>query len=284
MTLKKIKNFFNKERERLLVNPNKQGAIVAVYLYFFISIPILFIVNEKRVLMLTVNFIYAVISYFSILLSDLVFNKIIFKKRWNYKTEFSSVSIMFFYSYYFIYQIDKLVIQYFNGTLYTNPRSIYKLFLVAVIYTLICYGTLKVYQLIHKKKSSNEESEKYISVNYKGSLYKLNSNEVLLIEAYGNYIKIYLNKVSSNNNSVPIVVRQTLKNIESVINKSDITNLIRCQRSYIVNINFVESIRKSDDKKCIIAVKNVEIKVPISKSKIKYFKDLLIDKTTVLIT
>ena len=283
--MKKIKEFLDKEIDRITVNPKKEGLIVAFLLFFFTSIPIALIFEGNKTLLLIVNLIYSIIAYISIYLCNFVYNKLLFKDKWTYKREFFSVFTMYFYCFVFIYIIDTFAIMYFEDLVIRKTQKIYKLFLVAVTFGTFIYAVLAIYRLIFKKNTPIKNSLKYISINYKSDIHKVNNEEIISIEAYGNYIKIYLlNKNITENVSKPIVIRQTLKNISDIIDKNEIKNLVKCHRSYIVNINMIVSIKKETDKKQYLQIEHIYNKKPLSKNKVDYFKDILIDNKTIIFT
>ena len=154
-------------------------------------------------------------------------------------------------------------------------------FFTSASYNIICYGCLKVYQLIAQKTKLKKSNAKYISIDYKGNLARINSAEIILIEAYGNYIKIYINNEELTAPNKPIVVRQTLKNITELLNDNEIINLEKCHRSYIINTDKIVSINKYSDGKNYLNMEYLDIKVPVTKNKIEYLKELLSDSETI---
>lgn len=277
----KIGLFLNKEISRIIINPKKEGLIIALFLMLFISIPVCFLLTGNKLIMLGINFIYSSIAFISILFFDLFFNKVIFKKKWTYVTEISSLILIFLIAFIIVIIIDGIAQTYLQDLAITNSREKTTLFFIAIIYTSICYGCLKIYRIISLKDKSKVISEKYISVHYKGSIYKLNSKKIILIEAYGNYIKIFLTKNAATENNSPILVRQTLKKINNLILEDKITNLIKCHRSYIINMDFIFAITKDEDKKQYLNLSNLEMKVPISKNMIDILKSHLQEKETI---
>jgi two-component system, LytTR family, response regulator len=77
----------------------------------------------------------------------------------------------------------------------------------------------------------------YLFVNADYSNVKVNLNEVVLLEALKDYIKIVF-----STNKPPLVTRCTMKSIEQLLPP---TRFARIHKSYIVNIQFVTSVRKN---------------------------------------
>lgn len=276
MDFKSFKSYLNKDIERLIYNSKQQALITAVILFFFISIPVTFLFEEKRLFMYGINIFYSLITFTTILIGDIILNKKIFKKKWTLKIELLCLFIIIVYSFFIVYFVETFTFNYFNNEYVIKQRSIFTIFCIAIVYSILCYFFLKIQQLFFKNKLTINETIKYISIDYKGDIFKLNSSEILLIEAYGNYIKIYLIEDNVVKKKSPIVVRQTLKNISELIQNKEINNLIKCHRSYIINLDKVVSINKDANNKQYLNLSNVDVKVPISKNKITFFKELIL--------
>lgn len=80
--------------------------------------------------------------------------------------------------------------------------------------------------LITKK---NEDIKNYLFVKSDKKLIKINTNEIQYIEAYGNYINIYINQDK-------IISKQTLSQFESQLSMN---KFIRIHKSYIVSLSFI---------------------------------------------
>lgn len=82
---------------------------------------------------------------------------------------------------------------------------------------------------------SDAEPIDYIFVNVEYSLVRINFNQISHIEGLKDYIKIYV-----NNAVHPILTKSTLKGIEE---KLPSKSFLRVQKSFIVNLDKIESIR-----------------------------------------
>jgi len=96
--------------------------------------------------------------------------------------------------------------------------------------------------------TTTEEKQKFIFVKSDKKLIKLNLSEINYIEAYGNYIKIYTDKM--------ILVSQTLTNFLEKLSK----NFIRIHKSFVVNFDKLKLI----DGNQIVLLNDA--KLPIGKS------------------
>lgn len=102
---------------------------------------------------------------------------------------------------------------------------------------------------------------------------RLFPDEIVCVSSMDNYIKI---KVQHNGEKKkPVILRSTLKKVERNISESDA--LIRCHKSYIVNLQWVKEISGNAlAKKCVMHIgDNI---IPISRSKVdvvlKKFREL----------
>jgi hypothetical protein len=93
-------------------------------------------------------------------------------------------------------------------------------------------------------------------------LYKL-----FFVEAVGNYISI----IYENNGIKKDTIRETISGIEKKVCSSE--ELFRTHRSYIVNIRYIEKII-GDSQGLKIHLKGIDTTVPVSRSRIKKFREL----------
>lgn len=165
--------------------------------------------------------------------------------------------------------------------------------LVIIILLLLAYT---VYRLYNEKKLANEilleefkmVNEKLQAHNHaahsKGEIPKtpanilrfmntagtegieINCNDLLYISALENYLEIiWLNQGSRQKS----VIRNTMKNMEPILSENN--NLVRCHRSFIVNLTHIKQVTgKSQNYKIELNFNNEEI--PISRN---YSKDIL---------
>lgn len=89
--------------------------------------------------------------------------------------------------------------------------------------------------LISEQLDSSIESPEYMFINVEYSLVRVNFNQISHIEGLKDYIKIYV-----NNAVHPILTKSTLKGIEE---KLPSKKFLRVQKSFIVNLDKIESIR-----------------------------------------
>jgi DNA-binding LytR/AlgR family response regulator len=108
--------------------------------------------------------------------------------------------------------------------------------------------------------------------DYNGALkFTINSDSLYYMESQDNYVKIFY---ENNGKILSYMLRSRTKTIEE--NLSD-TSIVRCHRSYMVNVMKINHIKKGGKTRYIV-LSSDEIKpIPVSKS---YFKNLItkIDK------
>lgn len=141
----------------------------------------------------------------------------------------------------------------FNVTDYLlKPLKDYGRFLAAVN---------RVAHKVKKSADTHTQSNRYLFVKVDSLLLKINTDDILWIEAFGDYIKIQTLEKSHT-------VYSTLKNIEE---KLPVEAFLRVHRSYVVNLSKITNIEGA----------NLEINkkiIPISGS----YRDDLLNKIKVL--
>jgi len=91
---------------------------------------------------------------------------------------------------------------------------------------------------------------------------------ILYIESEGNYAHVFH---VQNNKPTSTLVRSTLKNIE--LESQDYTELFRCHRAYIVNLNSILHVN-GNAQGYKLSIKNTHFKVPVSRSFLEKFHDV----------
>lgn len=130
--------------------------------------------------------------------------------------------------------------------------------------------------LQYEMSLSNESSMVYPSLinlyDYNGTLkLTINSDSLYYMESQDNYIKIHY---ENNGKLCSYMLRSRTKTIEE--NLAD-TSVVRCQRSYLVNVMKINHIKKGGKARYIVLSHDDIKPIPVSKS---YFKNLIskIDK------
>lgn len=112
---------------------------------------------------------------------------------------------------------------------------------------LMCVEKVK----LEKSKNSEKQSQ-FITLKENKRLYKINLNDILHLEAYGDYVKVYtVEKV--------FLIKERLSNYE----KLSADFFLRIHRSYIVNLRKIEFVEGN-------SVSINSIKIPIAQS----YKDI----------
>ena len=99
---------------------------------------------------------------------------------------------------------------------------------------------------------------------------QLEINDLLAIKAVENYIEVY---VRNTENTTKEVLRNTLSEVENSLRKHQ--NLKRCHRSYLVNLDQVESFSGNAQGLSLSLKNNTQMKVPVSRSFVKEIKAAL---------
>jgi hypothetical protein len=160
-------------------------------------------------------------------------------------------NIIFRNPYYFEFFIDLQVAVYLTGII---PAIMLILLLETSFYQRLSRHQVIVYKSSIELKIEDENSDKSIL---------LFSDEILSVSSMDNYIKIEIQ--NNGEKKKPIILRNTLKNVEKNLSESDM--FIRCHKSHIVNLQWIKEVSgNSLTKKCIMQIGNDTI--PISRSKV----------------
>ena len=147
---------------------------------------------------------------------------------------------------------------------------------ILTLYAAYRTKTEELQMLQYEMSLSSESSKLYPSLinlyDYNGALkLTINSDSLYYMESQDNYVKIFY---ENNGKLLSYMLRSRTKTIEE--NLAD-TSMVRCHRSYMVNVMKINHIRKGGKARYIV-LSNDDIKpIPVSKS---YFKNLItkIDK------
>ena len=156
------------------------------------------------------------------------------------------------------------------------------LLIIAIPYTILTLyaayrtKTEELQMLQYELSLTSAESVVYPSLinlyDYNGALkLTINSDSLYYMESQDNYVKIFY---ENNGKLLSYMLRSRTKTIEENLTE---TSMVRCHRSYMVNVMKINHIRKGGKARYIVLT-NDDIKpIPVSKS---YFKNLIskIDK------
>ena len=107
-----------------------------------------------------------------------------------------------------------------------------------------------------------------IHLNFENGQISLQRDPIAMINAWGNYIKIY---IIVKNVVVQIVRRGKLKNTMKELMKFE--EYFQCYHSYIINVKHIKKI-SGNDKKADAIIKTGHLKAPISRENIKIISEL----------
>jgi len=139
---------------------------------------------------------------------------------------------------------------------------------------LLCYfASFSILQFITKKEFYRINKEYLIAIKDANNKTKitLDHNLILYVKSIENYIQIFY---LLNDTPKSILIRNTMKTIETALKPY---NILRTQRSYLVNKNQISSIDK-ENKKFNIHVKKSDETIPLSTTFIANFHDIFVEK------
>ena len=94
----------------------------------------------------------------------------------------------------------------------------------------------KLIELENLKTNSVETNEKFLFIKSEYKIRRINFTDILYIEGMKDYVKIYL-----KNEASPVLSINSLKTLEA---KLPVSDFMRVHRSYIVNLNRIETIER----------------------------------------
>lgn len=183
---------------------------------------------------------------------------------------FSTVELMVISATYFIF---------YEGTDYSAQGILHE-YLYTVSLTLpiwiIIYGSaltiIWIYGSLQKQRPSPnaKATEHLLSIpDENGKItFSINSDDLLYLQSYDNYVMVIY---KLNGSSKRELIRNSLKNLEESLQN---TNLMRCHRSYMINMASVEMVRKKGSI-MELKLKGTDTTIPVSRSFIPAFKALL---------
>lgn len=147
---------------------------------------------------------------------------------------------------------------------------------ILTLYAAYKSKTEELQMLQYELSLSGEESVVYPSLinlyDYNGVLkLTINADSLYYMESQDNYVKIFY---ENNGKLLSYMLRSRTKTIEENLAE---TSMVRCHRSYLVNVMKINHIRKGGKARYIVLTSEELKPIPVSKS---YFKNLIekIDK------
>ena len=257
-------------------------SILFMAIYSPFSMTAWFSIDDKGQLGMTTAFYVVAVSI--MLISKVVMSQVLSKVNFTlYKyilwviAEIIIISLFYtYFTFVFVPSVDESV-----GYLLTKAFGCI-LLIIAIPYTILTlYAAYKskteeLDMLQYKLSLSSEPSVMYPSLvnlyDYNGALkLTINSETLYYMESQDNYVKIYY---ENQGKLLSYMLRSRTKTIEENLAE---TSMVRCHRSYMVNVMKINHIKKGGKARYIV-LSNNEIKpIPVSKS---YFKNLVekIDK------
>jgi hypothetical protein len=158
------------------------------------------------------------------------------------------------------------VVEYFSNIKYTLSM-ILPPYSIALLVLLFFQCKSRIDSFKNKKLVGRDDLVKL--TNDKGQLrFSLPLNDLLYIESTDNYVYIFY---MSNGEIKKEILRNSLKKLQIALKDYPI---IRCHRSYMINTNNINLVKKVGQK-MTVKLSNVEEVIPISKTYHNYFKEFI---------
>lgn len=174
----------------------------------------------------------------------------------------------------------------FVGLISINFYITFKVLIICLVPPVVLglhdtYNELKAYndllisekKIIQKKIETYEEdilikSIEFVS-EYNSDNFSLLIGEVVFFKSADNYVEIVYKEVE---NFKKKLIRNTLRNIENQIRQY--SNFIRCHRTCIVNVHFIEKLDRDSNNHWLI-IKGFDEKIPVSRQYLLKIKEAL---------
>ena len=143
-------------------------------------------------------------------------------------------------------------------------------FLVLIRYNYLTRRHLQDAQVLNNKLKEQLGHEhiiddpEVIELTLDNSSLSFERGRLKFIQSQGNYLAFHF-----DHQRIPKLYRGRIKNLEHMLDHHP--EYFRCHRSYIVNLNFVES-SQGNSQGLYIKLRDVDEKVPVARPKIKLFK------------
>jgi DNA-binding LytR/AlgR family response regulator len=111
-----------------------------------------------------------------------------------------------------------------------------------------------VNKAVEKRNEFNSTQEEYLIIKANKAIHKVNAQDILFVEAFGDYVKVHLNEKT-------IVTNSTFTNILKQLSQ----DFVRCHKSYAINLKKMNSLAGN-----VISIENKS--VPVGQ---KFKSDLL---------
>lgn len=191
---------------------------------------------------------------------------------WGFWNLFSFASLIFIahniYYHFYNFTIQAYLLFFYYVFILGFPLSI----ISSILYQ---YYLLKKHQRIAETLNKNLSNENLLSpenqiefIISKFRKIRVPLHKLLYAEAVGNYINV----VYENNGIKKVIVRETIGNIEQRTCSSE--KIFRTHRSYLINVHYIEKIT-GDSQGLKIHLKEIDNIIPVSRSKIRNFRELI---------
>ncbi len=129
----------------------------------------------------------------------------------------------------------------------------------------------EINDLITNKKTNWERNDDITTITSESGNQKIETtvSDLICIESVGNYANTWYLKDDELKHEL---IRNTLKNIESQINNSEI--MFKCHRAFIINLNYVEKV-KGNSQGYQLIIQHLDSEIPVARNYTKTFKEVM---------
>jgi len=208
--------------------------------------------NHKTIFILG----YGFVTFISLLITFIIFPylfKKFYKNTWTtWKEIIHMMSVMLLiallnitYSLLFCDECSPFKASVFSEVILFSLSSVLVIGILPITFMVLIYQNILLKKNARNAEIANqsiiqkalEKTSITIYSNNNKNILNINTNQLLIIEANGNYINVYYEE---DNKLKREVIRNTLKKNENII--ENYSNIIRCHKSYIVNLSNLKKV------------------------------------------
>lgn len=251
------------------------NCFLIVFLQAYDNDKYLFSTKRDIILSYTLLVWLSYILYFFLLKRNSFYNK-----NWTLLKDFVSAGVLLFFGLSFVLLFNKFYIKYIDVNFNPDYLLDHRFTISVILICIISFVEIKVLDFLYHFKSISErtkiekkieetpidEEEKKLVFEGKNKYekFKINHNDFIMAQAYGNYVMVYFEIRGELKKEL---LRNSLTELTEQLKTND--KFIRIHRSYLVNSDKIIKVYK-ENRKGHLMLRYINDEVPISNSMIDF--------------